>query len=140
MLSNSTVLPWLSASSPVGGAMLMASRRKSRRLVPNRKSASSAASSAFCRSFNRLAASPRSRERTVSDSLSVVSADLSLVAVGVVSAFSPVSSAWLEEDAMAGRDVFRESDRVRFMMDSRRSVNPRVASCPTAESSCWASR
>jgi len=101
----------------------MASERKSRRFEPNLRRASSAASSAFCKSFRRFAASPRSRERTVSDSWIACSEDMSLVVVGVVSEASPASA------VVAGcAEVFRESDRVRLMMVSRRSVKPRVAS------------
>lgn len=74
LLSKSTVLsPAATALLPeapgvVGGAIVIASRKKSRKPVPNLISASSAASSARCRSLSRLAASPLIRARTVSSS------------------------------------------------------------------------
>jgi hypothetical protein len=60
----------------VGGAIVTASRRKFRMLVPNLRRASSAASSAFCISFRRLAASAFRRSMTDSDSWRVGSVDV----------------------------------------------------------------
>jgi hypothetical protein len=69
--SNRTV-PFFSFSEPdSGGAMETASARKLRMLVPNLRSASSAASSAFSISLNRFAASERKRRRTLPASLTM---------------------------------------------------------------------
>lgn len=124
LLSKSTVPPWAVSS---GGAMLMASRRKFRTLPPNRRRASSAASSARWRSLRRLAASTRRRARTDSGCCAASSDGRALDLVGVDWLSS--SGAWI---------VFCVKDRVRLMIDSRRSVRPFVASSPTSASSFWA--
>lgn len=98
-------------------------------LAPKRRRASSAASSAFWRSCRRFAASVLKRERTVSSA-----AAAALPSVAAVD-LSPVWAAEREESDVEGWVPVRERERVRLMMDSRRSVKPRVASPLTAVSS-----
>lgn len=100
-------------------------------LAPYRSSASSAASSAFCRSCSRFAASDFRRARTVASSVALRPAPVGVAGVSASGA-SRVSLGF------EGWPPVRERERVRLMMDSRRSVKPRVASPPTAVSSCWA--
>lgn len=99
-------------------------------LAPKRRRASSAASSAFWRSCRRFAASVLKRERTVSSSAVEPSAG--------VADLSSVGGAERVDSEVDGWAPVRERERVRLMMDSRRSVKPRVASPPTAVSSFWA--
>jgi len=71
LLSNNTLLGSEDDVGEVGGAIVTASRRKLRMLLPNLRSASSAASSARSISFRRFAASLRKRESMPSASLTM---------------------------------------------------------------------
>ena len=115
---------------------MTASRRKLRIFLPNFRSASSAASSAFSISFSRFAASVRNREMRPSDSRS---ASLSVRSLLVVVPVESAPDGSVLPEAVAAPLVVEawlvDIDRVRLTMVDLRSVKPLSAPPPTTEAS-----